>query len=153
MRIEREYHFYAGHRNQTLGGKCANIHGHRYGVTVVIRPERTRAGITMEFADIDRTVKPILAYYDHALMIDRNDPLHAVLDENFDLHWGETPPDYTGSPMKVVVFDEETSAENLARKLFTSFHRALLPVVEVRLRETDSSVVVYDIDDYRGDMD
>jgi len=143
MRIEREYHFYAAHRNQTLGGKCANLHGHRYGVVVVIEPERTRAGITMLFSDIDRVVGPIIAAHDHSLLIDGSDPLFGALKSLSVLgNEGQT---------KMVVFDEETSVENLARSLYEQCADAGLPMSEVRVRETDSSVVIYDFEDYLQD--
>ena len=151
MRIEREYHFYAAHRNQTLGGKCGNLHGHRYGVVVVIEPERTRAGITMLFADIDRIIAPIITAHDHALLIDKNDPLHALLGSEHQLIDGSEPPSLSKSQLKVAVFDGETSVENLARSLYEQCADAGLPMSEVRVRETDSSVVIYDFEDYFQD--
>ena len=33
MIIQKEYKFYAAHRNEELTDKCRNLHGHRYGVT------------------------------------------------------------------------------------------------------------------------
>ena len=151
MRIERNYHFYAGHRNQTLVDNCSNIHGHRYGITVVIQPERTTAGVTMLFGDIDKHVEPLISRYDHALMIDRNDPLYKLLASENQLLDGTEPPNLGRSRLKVVVFDEETSAENLARRLFNDLVDKSLPLIEVRVQETDSSVVIYDINDYRSD--
>ena len=152
MRIEREYHFYAAHRNQSLGDKCYNLHGHRYGITVVIQPQRTTAGVTMLFGDIDKHVEPLIRQYDHALMIDRSDPLHDLLATENQLVDGTEPPNTGKARLNVVVFEEETSAENLARRFFVSLLEKSLPLVEVRVRETDRSVVIYDMDDHRRDQ-
>ena len=138
MRIEKTFKFYAAHRNQSLEGKCSNLHGHRYGVTVVLEPERTRAGITMLFEDIDQAIEPIIARYDHGCLIDENDPALSSLSriEN-----------NSGEPMKLIRMDGETSAENPAARLFEEIKVTGLPLVEIRLQETDSSVVIYDVMD------
>lgn len=132
MRIEKEYKFYAAHRNQSLEGKCNSLHGHRYGVTVVIKPERTSAGITMLFADIDDIVEPIIKELDHSCLVDINDPKAEQIS-------------ITG---KTYCFDGETSAENIAQELFCVFRELGLPIIELRLKETDSTLVIYDVEDY-----
>jgi len=134
MRIEKEYKFYAAHRNQNLEGKCNSLHGHRYGVTVVIQPERTIAGVTMLFADIDSIVEPVIAQLDHSCLVDINDPLIESM-----LMAGKT-----------FCLDKETSAENLAEELFSILIGLGLPLVELRIKETDSTQVIYDIEDYDG---
>ena len=105
----------------------------------------------MLFGDIDKHVEPLISRYDHALMIDRNDPLYKLLASENQLLDGTEPPNLGRSRLKVVVFDEETSAENLARRLFNDLVDKSLPLIEVRVQETDSSVVIYDINDYRSD--
>lgn len=138
VKIERKYHFYAAHRNQSLAGKCRNIHGHRYGVVLVIEPGRTEAGVTMLFDDIDRLVDPILEEYDHGLLIDINDPLYQVLTSLDD-------------QTKMLRLNRETSVENLAASLFAKFDSVGLPMVEVRIQETDSSILIYDKQDHERD--
>lgn len=145
MRIEKSFKFYAGHRNESLEGKCSNLHGHRYGVTVVIEPKRTRAGITMLFADIDKIVESVLCQYDHSLLVSSADTILESLQRvtNSD-----------GEAMKMVVFDEETSAENLAKRLYFEIKSAgLNELVELRIAETDSSVVIFDQTDYESEFD
>ena len=36
FRIEKKYHFYAGHRNKSAGEKCGRLHGHTYDVEVIL---------------------------------------------------------------------------------------------------------------------
>lgn len=40
MIIQRQYKFYAAHRNETLQDKCGNLHGHRCGVRCHFEVER-----------------------------------------------------------------------------------------------------------------
>tara|TARA_R110000824_G_scaffold147969_1_gene317547 strand:+ start:149 stop:583 length:435 start_codon:yes stop_codon:yes gene_type:complete len=140
--IKKQYHFYAGHRNHELSGKCSSWHGHRYGITIVISPERTVAGITMLFADIDEVAEKIIKKYDHAMLISNQDPYFEAM---------VSMKDSDGNRMKVVVFDNQTSVENLAEKLYGELYLAGLPMDSILVKETDSSVVVYNHWDYKGE--
>ena len=40
MIIQKQYKFYAAHRNETLQDKCRNLHGHRYGLRCHFEVER-----------------------------------------------------------------------------------------------------------------
>lgn len=43
MIIQKDYKFYAAHRNEELQDKCRNLHGHRYGINCFFEVERTGA--------------------------------------------------------------------------------------------------------------
>lgn len=135
--IERKYHFYAAHRNENLPGKCANLHGHTYYVTVVLEfPDPTEAsGVTMEFGTIDETISPIINAYDHCLLLNTADPLHHYIKMYNDTH-----PDLQ---CRLILFQQTTSVENLAERLFNAIKRLRLPVIEVKVQETNSAVVCY----------
>tara|TARA_R110000824_G_scaffold114279_7_gene264704 strand:+ start:474 stop:935 length:462 start_codon:yes stop_codon:yes gene_type:complete len=139
MILIRKKHFYAAHRNQSLRGKCSNIHGHRYGIEVHLQPTRTRAGVTMLFADVDKVVDPIIDEYDHSMLINARDPYLKDLKKikNAD-----------GDPIKLVVMKHETSVENVAARLFKQLTEGGLPVVDVLVEETDSGTIVYTRTDY-----
>ena len=47
MMIQKEYRFYAAHRNEELHDKCRNLHGHRYGMTCFFEVERTGSYSTL----------------------------------------------------------------------------------------------------------
>ena len=51
-------HFLPGHP------KCGTVHGHTYKVEIVIEGE-TRDGMVLDFADLKRTARSVLAEYDH----------------------------------------------------------------------------------------
>ncbi|WP_162555954.1 6-carboxytetrahydropterin synthase [Reichenbachiella versicolor] len=130
MKVIKKYHFYAAHRNEYLENKCSNLHGHTYYVEVKLSIEEVDGrGITMLFEDIDNYIDPIIKEYDHITFINSSDKelLNAL----------------TPLGMKLKVFDFPTSAENICKQLYTDIKNVGIPVVEVALRETTSSVVVY----------
>jgi len=55
MIISKQFKFYAAHRNEEIGGKCANLHGHRYGITCKFEVRRVSSISTLfsEFDDRD----------------------------------------------------------------------------------------------------
>lgn len=130
MRVLKKYHFYAAHRNEYLKNKCRNLHGHTYYVEVVLSIDKTNeSGVTILFEDIDNLINPIIETFDHSTLIHSADK---------ELLSALTPLD-----MKLKVFDFPTSAENLCRELFNDIQEVGLPVVEVSLKETTSSEVLY----------
>lgn len=130
MKVIKKYHFYAAHRNEYLKTKCSSLHGHTYYVKVVISNNQiNKGGITILFEDIDNLIDPIIESFDHSTLINSADT--ALLNALTPLN------------MKLKVFDFPTSAENICRVLFENIKKIGLPVVEVYLKETTSSTVVY----------
>lgn len=130
MRVLKKHHFYAAHRNEYLKTKCSNLHGHTYYVEVVLSNDKVdESGITILFSDIDILINPIIESFDHSTLINSADT--ALLNALSPLN------------MKLKVFDFPTSAENICRVLFENIKKIGLPVVEVYLKETTSSTVVY----------
>ena len=80
MKIEKKYHFYAGHRNVHAGEKCGRIHGHTYNMKCVFQFDKMRNGVTMLFSDIDKVVEPIIKQYDHYFLLYEKDSLCELLD-------------------------------------------------------------------------
>lgn len=144
MKIEKDFKFYAGHRNHMLEGPCSSLHGHRYGLTVVVAVGRNNeAGVEVPFCEIDEAVNQhVIQHFDHALLVSRKDP---DFDALTNLH------DANSNPSKVMVMEGATSAENVAALIFELLHHNLpskANLAEVRLKETDSSVVVYSLQDW-----
>jgi len=142
MIIKKKYKFYASHRNQYLCGKCGSWHGHRYGICISIIPQHSIAGITMLFSDIDAVADKVIEEYDHACLIDKNDPYFEQMTEMMDSD---------KRMMKFKVFDCPTSVENIAKEMFHEFVVMGLPMDEIEVQETDSSIVVYNTWDYKGE--
>jgi 6-pyruvoyltetrahydropterin/6-carboxytetrahydropterin synthase len=142
MIIQKEYKFYAAHRNEELQDKCRNLHGHRYGVTCHFEVERTGAYTTL-FAEFDAKIEPFLRdEYDHGMLIHVHDPLHATLCEH---------QRRTGECLKLKEFTAPTTVENIARQLFTEITQLGFHLCRLDLRETDSSVIIYTREDWIAD--
>ncbi len=73
MEIYKEFTFEAAHLlpNVTPGHKCGRLHGHSYRVQVHISgtPGET-SGWIMDFADLKKTVKPVIKQLDHYYLND-----------------------------------------------------------------------------------
>jgi len=142
MIIEKQYKFYAAHRNEELEGKCRNLHGHRYGILCYFEVERTGAISTL-FEEFDKRVEPFLkAEYDHSTLINAHDPLYETLV-------GHT--NRTGEQLKLKVFQRPTSVENLAHQLFGEITDMGFRLACLEVRETDSSTVSYSREDWVTD--
>lgn len=142
MIIQKEYKFYAAHRNEELQDKCRNLHGHRYGIKCFFEVER-KGSISTLFNDFDCVMEPFLKrVYDHALLIHTQDPLY----DTFCDHMRRT-----GEQLKVKAFDRPTSVENLAYKLFTEITDFGFRLNRLEIRETDSSVIEYTREDWVKD--
>lgn len=143
MLIEKEYKFYAAHRNETLTDKCRNLHGHRYGVKCVFRVTR-QGSLTTLFADFDDLIEPLLKRdYDHGMLIHEGDPLLPYLQQYMN---------ETGDALKLKVLDAPSSVENLAYTLFTEIIALGCDLERLEIKETDSSVVVYQRSDWEADQ-
>lgn len=141
MRIEKKTHFYAAHRNQELKDKCCNLHGHSYFVVFTFEFKR-EGSITKLFGDIEVIIDPIVkGEFDHALLIDINDPLYLTLKTHH--------PEF-----KMVEFNEPTSVENLCQMLFGKVSTALKEgdLIELTVQETTTSVIRYTAENYHSDL-
>lgn len=142
MIIQKQYKFYAAHRNEELNDKCRNLHGHRYGVTCFFEVERT-GSLTTLFADFDMSIEPFLKReYDHAMMIHVKDPLYHTLIR----HMQET-----GDKLRLKCFIRPTTVENLAHQLFTEITEMGFRLSSLEIRETDTSVISYTREDWVND--
>lgn len=142
MLIQKDYKFYAAHRNEELNDKCRNLHGHRYGIRCFFEVERQGAISTL-FGDFDRKIEPLLKeQYDHGMLINVHDPLYETLCEH---------ERRTGESLKMKKFQAPTSVENLAHQLFTEITDLGFRLQRLEVRETDTSVVVYNREDWIAD--
>lgn len=142
MIIQKDYKFYAAHRNEQLNDKCRNLHGHRYGLRCFFEVVRTGAISTL-FGEFDQVIEPFLkGEYDHAMLIHIADPLYETLLGHMDR---------TGETLKLKVLDAPTSVENLAYQLFTEITEFGFRLHRIEVRETDTSVVSYSREDWVAD--
>lgn len=116
--VSVEETFAAGHSLRNYRGKCENVHGHNYRVQITVEGEDLNSiGLLVDFADVKRAIRAIVARLDHQFIN--------------DIH-----PFDTLNP----------SAENLARYFYDEI-TAGLPlgprVREVKIWETDITSASY----------
>lgn len=136
--VARRFDFDYGHRVLGHTGKCRFLHGH-HGVAeiAVSGPSLDRLGMVTDFSVIKKTVGDwINEFWDHALLLDRSDPIATVLGL-----------DTKTAPLtdQIYLMDNPT-AENMAAELFWAASRLLpdpLQVLSVRLWETPNCSAQY----------
>jgi 6-pyruvoyltetrahydropterin/6-carboxytetrahydropterin synthase len=81
IRITKQFNFETGHALYGYDGKCKNIHGHSYklSVTVTGKPitdaSNPKFGMVIDFSDLKKIVKEeIVDLFDHATVFNKNTP-------------------------------------------------------------------------------
>jgi len=87
IRITKQFSFETGHALYGYDGKCRNVHGHSYklSVTVIGKPiddnKNVKYGMVIDFSDLKKIVKEdIVDVFDHATVFNKNTP-HVELAE------------------------------------------------------------------------
>lgn len=130
FKISRQLDFCYGHRLLGHQGKCRFLHGHNARVRVTLQAEKqNELGMVLDFGDIRATLEAwVDAELDHRTLLSRHDPLVPVLQA-------------AGEP--IVLFDENPTAENIARLIYQKACEFGLPVCEVRVWETPRCAASY----------
>ncbi|AMC11371.1 6-pyruvoyl tetrahydropterin synthase [Lutibacter profundi] len=81
IRITKKFHFETGHALYGYDGKCRNVHGHSYklSVTVIGTPisnsTNVKYGMVIDFGDLKKIVaSEIVDKFDHATVFNKNTP-------------------------------------------------------------------------------
>lgn len=81
IRITKQFSFETGHALYGYDGKCKNVHGHSYklSVTVIGQPiadnTNVKYGMVIDFGDLKKVVKEeIVNVFDHATVFNKNTP-------------------------------------------------------------------------------
>jgi len=131
--------FEAAHRLYdvaTYSEECrSNIHGHSYGVTVVVsRDKYNDAGMVIDFKQLKNIVQETIEIpYDHSCILRSCDPLAEVIKQNCK---------------KVHIVEDNPTAEWMAEIFFKMIDEAIkkidqeLYVTEVDVRETDNNIAI-----------
>jgi 6-pyruvoyltetrahydropterin/6-carboxytetrahydropterin synthase len=129
-RVTREIHFCYGHRLLHYDGKCRHLHGHNGRAVITLEADKLdHLGMVMDFAHIKEVITAwIDKTLDHKMLLHRDDPVLPLLRQQ-------------GEPVHVL--EVNPTAENIARLIFDFGVAQGLPVVEVRLWETDNCYATY----------
>lgn len=137
IRITKQFTFETGHALYGYDGKCKNVHGHSYklSVTVIGTPitdaGNVKFGMVIDFGDLKKIVKEqIVDVFDHATVFNKNTPhvelAHELKERGHD----------------VILVDYQPTSENMVID-FAQKLRAKLPssisLFSLKLQETETS--------------
>ena len=137
IRITKQFNFETGHALYGYDGKCRNVHGHSYklSVTVIGRPitdtSHVKLGMVIDFGDLKKIVKEdIVDVFDHATVFNKNTP-HVELAKEL-----------TDRGHNVILADYQPTSENMVID-FAKKIKSRLPdnisLFSLKLQETDTS--------------
>ncbi|MDP5061183.1 6-pyruvoyl trahydropterin synthase family protein [Maribacter spongiicola] len=137
IRITKQFNFETGHALYGYDGKCRNVHGHSYklSVTVIGRPitdtSHVKLGMVIDFGDLKKIVKEdIVDIFDHATVFNKNTP-HVELAKEL-----------TDRGHSVILADYQPTSENMVID-FAAKIKSRLPenisLFSLKLQETDTS--------------
>ncbi len=154
MEVSKTIRFEAAHRLWGYQGKCANIHGHSYVVTVTLEGRLMTNGMVVDFGTLSKILKGLInegelcnkevGAWDHALILEEGDPLGSLITNGI--------PDPEDG-VDIVYMSGRPTAENMAEVLATNINLALeyegrhnARVKRVSVQETETSVATWDVD-------
>lgn len=137
IRITKQFSFETGHALYGYDGKCKNVHGHSYklSVTVIGQPNmdlsHVKFGMVIDFTDLKRIVREeIVDLFDHATVFNGNTPHVELADE------------LKQRGHHVILVDYQPTSENMVID-FASKIKSRLPqnikLHSLRLQETETS--------------
>ncbi|WP_452597426.1 6-pyruvoyl trahydropterin synthase family protein [Pontimicrobium sp. MEBiC01747] len=137
IRITKQFSFETGHALYGYDGKCKNVHGHSYklSVTVIGQPIKdntnVKFGMVIDFGDLKKIVKEeIVNVFDHATVFNKNTPHIELAKELKDRGHNVLLVDYQPtSEMMVLDF-----ASKIKRRLPSS-----IKLHSLKLQETATS--------------
>ena len=124
--------FCYGHRLLNYEGPCRFLHGHNAKAEITLgNPTLDHLGMVMDFNEVRQRVQGwIDATIDHKMLLNRTDPILPELQKR-------------GEPF--VPVDENPTAEVIARMIFDHVRQEGVPVIEVKLWETETSFATYGV--------
>ena len=137
IRITKEFRFETGHALFGYDGKCRNVHGHSYHLSVTIigtpieEEGQIKLGMVMDFGDLKKIVnKEVVDRFDHATVFNGNSP-HVKLAKTLE-----------AEGHKVILADYQPTSENMVLDFAARIQKQLpsgISLHSLRLRETGTA--------------
>jgi len=137
IRITKQFNFETGHALYGYDGKCKNVHGHSYklSVTVIGTPisdrNNVKFGMVIDFTDLKKIVKEeIVDQFDHATVFNQTTPHVSLAKELSD------------RGHHVILVDYQPTSENMVIDFAKKIKNRLPESIQLhslKLQETDSS--------------
>lgn len=137
IRITKQFSFETGHALYGYDGKCKNVHGHSYklSVTVIGTPisdnSNVKYGMVIDFTDLKHIVKEeIVDQFDHATVFNKNTPHIELANELKE------------RGHHVILVNYQPTSENMVIDFAAKIKNRLPEGIELfslKLQETDTS--------------
>ena len=137
IRITKQFNFETGHALFGYDGKCKNVHGHSYklSVTVIGEPitdsSNVKFGMVIDFGDLKKIIKEeIVDIFDHATVFNQNTPHIELAKELKD------------RGHHVILVDYQPTSENMVIDFSTKIKNRLpdtIKLFSLKLQETETS--------------
>ncbi|AXT61994.1 6-carboxytetrahydropterin synthase [Aquimarina sp. AD10] len=137
IRITKQFSFETGHALYGYDGKCRNVHGHSYklSVTVIGTPitdtSHVKLGMVIDFGDLKKIVKEdIEDVFDHATVFNKNTPHKELAKELAD------------RGHNVILVDYQPTSENMVIDFAQKIKDRLpgnIQLHSLKLQETETS--------------
>ena len=137
IRITKQFSFETGHALYGYDGKCKNVHGHSYklSVTVIGEPildnSNVKFGMVIDFSDLKKIVKEeIVDQFDHTTVFNKNTP-HVELAKEL-----------SNRGHHVILVDYQPTSENMVIDFAQKIKNRLpaeIKLHSLKLQETDTS--------------
>ena len=137
IRITKEFTFETGHALYGYDGKCRNVHGHSYHLSVTVigtpiqKEGHKKLGMVIDFGDLKTIVKEeIVDPFDHATVFNGKTP-HVTLAKTL-----------SENGHKVILADYQPTSENMVSDFARKIRKRLPEGIELhslKLRETGTA--------------
>ena len=137
IRITKKFSFETGHALYGYDGKCRNVHGHSYKLSVTVigepvtDPSHVKYGMVIDFTDLKKIVKEeIVDVFDHATVFNKNTPHVELAKELGDRGHSVLLVDYQPTSEMMVL--------DFAQKIKTRLPKQT-KLFSLKLQETETS--------------
>jgi 6-pyruvoyltetrahydropterin/6-carboxytetrahydropterin synthase len=147
IRITKQFSFETGHALYGYDGKCRNVHGHSYklSVTVIGTPiqdsNHVKFGMVIDFTDLKKIVKEeVVDKFDHATVFNQNTPHVELADQ------------LKSRGHYVILVPYQPTSENMVLDFADKIKKRLPDSIQLhslKLQETETSFAEWYADDNR----
>lgn len=128
--------FDSAHFLKDYEGKCANIHGHRWTVSIDVKGKKltetgSTRGMIVDFSELKKSLRKLTKALDHSLIMEegalKKNTEEALSDEGF----------------RIIKFPFRPTAENFAKYFYDKMTEAGYNVAKVSVYETPNNVASF----------
>lgn len=135
--ISTDAYFDSAHFLPDYFGKCENIHGHRWKVTVELGIKEllssgSEKDMVMDFSRFKQIVREEVAKFDHMFLVTEKSISTNLIEE------------LQNAGFELLILPYRTTAENFAKDFYDRFNKMDLPVKSVEVQETPNNRAKYE---------